>query len=171
MRRFGRLMAAAGTAFVVAGATAGSAAASPVVSGAPATARAAAGTAQAAQAGASVHGCPAKSVCLYFSKAVYRHDKPTVVDSTPIPGVFAGGTADTVAVNNTAAYFSSQGYIEERVIHNHYFCEYVPDIADVQAPGATENPGDGANVTGIDTATTRSVVMSIHLLPLSVCGS
>jgi hypothetical protein len=171
MRRFGRVMTAAGAALMVAGASAGSAAASPVVSGAPATARAAAGAAQAAQARASVHGCPAKDVCLYFSKAVYRHDKPSVVDSTPIPGVFLGGTSDTVAVNNTASYYSSQGYIEQRVIHNHYFCEYVPDIADVQAPGTTENPGDGANVTGIDTATTRTVVESVQLLPLSDCDA
>jgi hypothetical protein len=166
MRRSGRLIAAACAALVVAGATAGSAAASPVASQVPVATLAAAGTAQAA---AAVHGCPAKDVCLYFSKAAYRHNKPTVVDSTH--GVVVGGTADTVAVNNTASYFSSQGYIEERVIHGHYFCEYVPDIADVQAPGVTENPGDGANITGIDTATTRAAVTSIQLLPLSDCGS
>lgn len=151
MRRFGRLVAAAGGVVVVmAGVSAGSAA--------------------AAQAGASVHGCPHRAVCLYPSKAAHRHDQPTVVDTMPIPGVFVGGTRDTVAVNTTASYYSSQGYIEEKIIHYHYFCEYVPDDADVQAPGTTENPGDGANVNGIATATTKEGVESIQLLPLSDCG-
>lgn len=170
MRMFGRLMAAAGGAVVmVAGASAGAAAASPVASGASTTMMATAGTARAAQPGASVHGCKAKDVCLYASKAAYRQDKPSVTDSKPIPGVFVGGTRDRVAVDNTTKYYSSQGYIEERMIHYHYLCEYVPDDADVQAPGGIENPGDDANVTGIDTATTKAGVESIQLLPLSDC--
>jgi hypothetical protein len=84
--------------------------------------------------------------------------------------VYVGGTLETVAVNNTGSYYSSQGYIEEKVIQGHYFCEYVPDDTDVQAPGMTENPGDGADVNGIDTAGTRAGVESIQLLPLSDCG-
>ena len=122
MRRFGRLMAAAGAGVVVVGVSAGAAAASPVTSGAPTMTA----TASAAHARAPVHGCPSAGVCLYSSKAVYRNDKPTVVD-TDKTGVFVGGTFDTVAVNNTTATYSSEGYIEARIIHSFTLCEYVPD--------------------------------------------
>jgi hypothetical protein len=166
MRRFGRLMAAAGAAAVVVGVSAGSAAASPVASGAPTMTA----TARAAHARAPVHGCPAAAVCLYSSKAVYRNDKPTVVD-TDKTGVFVGGTFDAVAVNNTTATYSSEGYIEARIIHSFTLCEYVPDLMDVQSPGAIENPADGAFVTGIATGATAMSVSSIRILPAGDCGT
>jgi hypothetical protein len=166
MRRFGRVMAAAGAAAVVVGVSAGSAAASPAASGAPTMTA----TASAAHARAPVHGCPSAGVCLYRSKSVYRNDKPTVVD-TDKTGVFLGGTFDAVAVNNTTATYSSEGYIESRMIHGHILCDYVPDLMDVQSPGTIENPADGALVTGIATGATAKSVGSVILLPAGDCGT
>jgi hypothetical protein len=93
-----------------------------------------------------------------------------VVD-TDHSGVFLGGTFDVVAVNNTAATYSSEGYIESKVIHGFTLCEYVPDPKDEQSPGTTENPADGALVTGIATGATAGSVGSVILLPASDCGT
>jgi hypothetical protein len=121
-----------------------------------------------AQAPAAVHGCKSGDVCLYDSKDAYTDNKPTVIDNK-IPGVYVGGTTDVVAVNNTTSSYSSQGYIELKTIHGASLCEYDPDLSDVQSPGTTENPADGANVTGLGTGT-ESFVTSVQLLPGSDCG-
>ena len=169
MRGIVRLLAAAGAAAVVGAASAGSAAASPVLADAPAmTAMAAV---QAAHDGVSVHGCPSGDVCLYNSRAHYRHDTPTVIDSQK-PQVFLFGyTPDAVAVNNTKSAYSSEGHTVLKMIKYGYLCYYSPDLRDVQDPGATQNPADGSLVNAVATgATAKSVEMDIFL-PASDCGA
>ena len=72
---------------------------------------------------------------------------------TPIKPECSWASSTTVTVNNTATY-SSEGYIESRIIHSFTLCEYVPDAMDEQSPGTTENPADGARITGIATGPT-----------------
>lgn len=129
-----------------------------------------AGTAQAAQAGGAVHGCPYGAVCEYASKTAYHMDKPTVVD-TKVPGYFFGGAAPLkIVVNNTASDYSSEGDIILRQFKGIYLCEYYVDANDEQGPGATENPADGATYdNAIATGTDAKLVDSDMLLPLSDC--
>lgn len=169
MRGFVRLLAAAGIAAVVGGASAGSAAAGPVLPGALAmTAMAAA---QAAHDGVPVHGCPSGDVCLYNSRAHYRHHAPTVIDSRK-PRVFLFGyTPDVVAVNNAKSAYSSEGHTELKIFKYGYICYYVPDLRDAQDPGTTENPADGALVNAVATGPTAESVEMDIFLPASDCGA
>lgn len=131
-----------------------------------------AGGAQAAQAGAAVHGCPSGDVCEYGSKTAYRMDNPPVID-TKVPGLFRGGVVPLkIVVNNTAKDYSSEGDIILRQFKNAYFCEYYVDAKDEQEPGATENPADGATYdNAIATGTDAKLVDSDMLLPLSDCDA
>jgi hypothetical protein len=124
----------------------------------------------AAQAPASVHGCPFHAVCVYDSTAHYNHGEPTVKDTTQGRGVVLfPATEDAVTVNNTDGSFSSEGNPELHVIKGNEFCLFTPIPGDVQSPGVTENPASG-DVTGIDRGPSEASVEIDYPLPLSDCG-
>jgi hypothetical protein len=130
------------------------------------------GAAWAAEAHASVHGCPFHAVCVYDSTAAYDHDEPTVTDTTQGRGVVLfAATADAVTVNNTNGTFSSEGNPEAHIIKGGgEICLYVPDLSDVQSPGVTENPAAG-DVQAIDRGPSKESVETDYPLPMSDCGS
>jgi hypothetical protein len=126
-------------------------------------------TASAAQA-AVVHGCAGGDVCLYNSKAHYTNGNPDVVDDADEAGIFAGGTSDLIAVNNTLTLYSSQGYIEELYFHGvPVECEYHPYTDDVQHPNTIEDPAGDELTYAIDTGSTAASVNTVQLISQSYC--
>ncbi len=134
----------------------------------PTVMTATASTAQAQAARPAEHGCPGGDVCLYNSKAHYNNDAPDVVDG--VKGIFFGGTFDLIAVNNTAATYSSQGSVVAHYKNGMlFFCSYEPDAADEQSPGITENPADDADITAMAAFDSAMLADSGYPLPLSDC--
>lgn len=128
--------------------------------------------AQAAVPNTPVHGCPAGDVCLYNAESQYDNNNPPVTVDIDGDHFFPVEIYVLIAVNNTAAFYASEGYFEgtynPKPPHNLLFCFYHPYTEDIEAPGATVNGNDEIAFT-IETGATLASVDAIKLVSNSYC--
>lgn len=119
-----------------------------------------------------VHGCAGGDVCLYATEAEFDNNNPLVIDDSDQAGFFLRGTDVYIAVDNTDAWYASEGYFAGLYNKNHVllFCEYHPYPQDIESPDTTVHGDDQISYT-IETGATLASVDGVKIVPNSYCPS